>query len=99
MLVSPEPPTGNPTPIPWSRAVPVRPDELVLFYVGGYRQCYALDHFDIEVTEEDIVITLFEGKRPAATGINCTSGGEEKAVLVPVPSLIKDRQILDGATP
>jgi hypothetical protein len=95
LLVKPRPGLVEPRPHAW-QSVDVESDRtlLVQFY-GGVEECYGLDHVDVQYGTDEITVTLFEGRVPAAEV--CIDIAMLKAVRISLREPVAGRKIVDGA--
>ncbi|HEX2026763.1 MAG TPA: hypothetical protein VHF25_02055 [Nitriliruptorales bacterium] len=71
---------------------------VTVLYWSGVEPCAVLDRVEVEESDTQVAITLFEGHDPAAGDVACIEIAVQKGVVVQLPSLLAGRSIVDGAT-
>jgi hypothetical protein len=82
-------------PRPWEEVEVLGPRRLRVLFWSGVEECYGLDRVEVEESDEDVTITLFEGRVPEAEV--CIEIAVAKAVDVRLEARLGDRAIADGA--
>lgn len=67
---------------------------LDLFFWSGVEECYGVHRVDVEYLKEEVVVTIFEGRRPEAE--TCIELAVRKVVRVDLGEPIGDRKVVDG---
>ncbi len=68
---------------------------VTVYYYSGVRECYGLDHVEVEYGEKKVTITLFEGRDPGAEV--CIELAQYFKTEVELSESLADRKIVDGA--
>jgi len=97
-LVEPRPGMTGVKPIPWE-GVEVSDDgrTLTLLFVSGVEPCYVLDHVDVDEGDQEVVVTLFEGRDPAHPNAACIEIAVNKAVQISLEAPLGGRKVVDGS--
>ena len=84
-------------PVPWqtSRASGRR---LTVSWWSGVEPCAVLDHVEVVEKPRRVVVTLYEGRDPAAgEGTVCIEIAEARSTTVRLDQPLGDRKVVDGA--
>jgi hypothetical protein len=97
-LVEPRPGMVDIGPVPWA-GVGVSDDGrmLTVRFWSGVEPCNVLDHVDVDRGENELTVTLFEGREPDSDDVACIEIAVLKAVRIELDSPVGDRAIRDGA--
>jgi len=83
-------------PIPFKRAKPAADGMSIdVFWYSGIEDCYGLDRIEVKESEEEVEITLFEGREPEAEV--CIEIAVRKVTRVTLDEPLGDRTVTDGA--
>ena len=97
VLVEPRPGMVEVHPIPWTGAQTSEDGRtLIVRFWSGVAPCSVLDHIDVDYQEKSVVVTLFEGRKPATGDVACIEIAELKAVRVELSERVGDRNVVDG---
>lgn len=97
-VVEPRPGMADVSPRPFDSAEPVDDEASVeVGFWSGVEPCYVLDRVEVDETDHEVVITLFEGHDPAAADQACIEIAILKQVTVELERPVGDRTIVDGA--
>ena len=69
-------------------------EQLRIFFYGGVRACYGLDRYEVAYGVDDIVVTLFAGRKPNVDV--CIDIAKRFSVTVPLREPVGGREIVDG---
>lgn len=98
-FVLPRPGMADVAPRPFDSATASDDGRTVtLLYWSGVEPCAVLDRVELQESDEQVTITLFEGHDPAAGDVACIEIAQQKGVVVQLPSPLAGRTIVDGAT-
>ncbi len=85
-------------PVPFESAVPEGDGTRVrVTWWSGVEPCYVLDHVDVAEDAAAVVITVYEGRDPAAGDVACIELAVQKSTLVTLVEPLGKRQLVDGA--
>ena len=96
--VEPRPGMDDVRPVGWENArLTPSGRSLRVTYWSGVEPCNVLDRVDVRYTDEDVVVTLFEGYDPEARDVACIEIALKKVVVVALEEPLEGRRIVDGA--
>lgn len=97
-LVEPRPGMAGVHPIGFERVRPLSGGTtLRVIFWSGVEPCSVLDSVEVEESDEEVTITLYEGHDPNATDVACIEIAMKKAVDVELSRPLGDRAVVDGA--
>jgi hypothetical protein len=96
-LVQPKPGMDDDKKVPFQRAVGKKDSKaLTVIFWSGVEPCNVLDRVEVEETEKDVMITLYEGADPQTGDEACIEIAVKKAVKVDLEEPLGDRKVIDG---
>jgi hypothetical protein len=95
-VVRPEGGLDNVIPSSWDKAdVAAAGRAARLYWWTGVKECYGLDHVDVDYGTDAVTVTLFAGTRPEAE--TCIEIAERVVTIVRFDEPLGGRKLVDGA--
>lgn len=69
-------------------------DAVDVFFWHGIEECYGVDRVEVEYRQDEVEVTLFEGRNPEAEV--CIEMAVRKVVRVALDEPLGDRKVVDG---
>ena len=97
-LVQPVPGMVDVQVVPFQRAKGEKDSKtLTVIFWSGVEPCNVLDRVDVDETEKEVTITLYEGSDPQTGDQACIEIAVKKAVRVHLHEPLGGREVIDGA--
>jgi hypothetical protein len=98
LLVTPQPGTIKPHPIPWQDSKPGADGRRVrIYFTSGVAPCSVLDHVKVSYLDDRVIVTLYEGSDARAKTQMCIDLAQYKMVDVRLDQPLGKREVGDGA--
>jgi hypothetical protein len=82
-------------PIPWEKVDVVDERTIEVRFWGGIEECYGVDRVDVEYRANEVAVTVYQGRVPAAEV--CIEIAVLTAVRVSLDEPLAGRTIVEGA--